>query len=318
MVMKRRTVIERVALTCIVAVLVAAWAGMACKKEKKEHITETIKKDTYAEFLTVETKPLIQENDVLDIETYISINWEKALSELGIIERPGADLWLTLDITKIEFCGADGECVQAFDFERSNRTDLNRAIKENDTDPQIFNRIKFYRGGFSDNYGKPSVRRGDDTAIIHFPIYEELGHRQGTLKIFGYMEVPPHYECKKGEEGIYEKIGSKVYDRGLVAAAAVNVADAEKVPLYSKRAKIAEEMEEIAKEEEQYIETVSVLADALRLRSSPSTSADTITTLKRGATLKVIEKSGDWYKVRTAAGQLGWAKAVHEGDILLD
>jgi hypothetical protein len=317
--MRKKSVRTRAILSCAVVVLVAAGLGMGCgKKEKKEHITEPIKKDTYATFLTVETKPLIQENDVLDIETYVSINWEKALAELGIIERPGEDLWLTLEITKIEFCGSNGECVQAFDFERDNRTDLNRAVKENDTDPQIFNRIKFYRGGFSDNYGKPSVRRGNDTAIIHFPVYQELGHRQGTLNIYGYMEVPPHYENKAGETGIYEKIGSKVYERGMVASAAVNAAETGKVPLYSKRAKVAEEAEEIAKEEEQYIETVHVLADALRLRTSPSTSADTITVLKRGAELKVIEKSGDWYKVRTSEGQLGWAKAVDKGDILLD
>jgi hypothetical protein len=316
---KRRIPGLRIALTVALAALVAVAAGMSCKKETKEkRVTKSIKQDVYAKFLTVETKPLVQENDVLDLETYISVNWEKALEELGIIERPGADLWLTLHITKMEFCDENGECVQAFDFERNDRSDLTAAIKENDTDPQVFDRIKFYRGGFSDNYGKPSVRRGEDTAIIHFPIYEELGHRLGSMKLYGYMEVPPHYEAKKGEEGIYEKVGSKIYDRGLIAAAAVDATAVDKVPLYSKRAKTVEEAEKIAEAEEKYLETVEVLADALRLRSSPDMSASTITTLKRGAKLKVIEKSGDWYKVRTEAGQLGWAKAVHEGNILLD
>jgi len=316
---KRRTHGLRIALTLAVAALVVVAVGMACKKDKTgKAVTEKIKEDVYQQFLTVETKPIIQENDVLDVETYISVNWEKALEVLGIIERPGADLWLTLHVTKIEFCGENDECIQAFDFERDSRSDLDKAIQENDTDPQVFDRIKFYRGGFSDNYGKPSVRRGEDTAIIHFPVYEELGHRQGKLNVYGYMEVPPHYEAKKGEEGIYEKVGSKIYDRGLIAAAVVDATGVDKVPLYSKRAKTAEEAEKIAEAEEKYLETVEVLADALRLRTSPNLSADTVATLKRGAKLKVIEKSGDWYKVRTEAGQLGWAKAVHEGNILLD
>jgi len=47
-------------------------------------------------------------------------------------------------------------------------------------------------------------------------------------------------------------------------------------------------------------------------------TADTVKVLARGTKLKVLEKSGDWYKVRTPQGELGWAKAVHEGDILLD
>jgi len=318
MVATRRISTLRITLTFAVAVAVAIAAGVSCKKGKQgKAITESIKEDVYGRFLVVETKPVVQENDVLDVETYISIEWEKALQELGVIERPGEDLWLTLYITKLEFCDTTDECIQEFDFERGNLLELKQAIKENDTDPQIFNRIKFYRGGFSDNYGKPSIRRGNDTAIIHFPVYQELGHRQGTLKLYGYMEVPPHYEPKEDEEGIYEKVGSKIYDRGLVAAVPVEAAGTDKVPLYSKRAKAEEETEEIA-EDEKYIETVEVLADALRLRSSPNLSADTIATLKRGEKLKVIEKSGDWYKVRTGAGQLGWAKAVHEGDILLD
>jgi hypothetical protein len=319
MIAKRRIPHLRLALALAVAALVAASAGLSCKKDSKEKsVTESLKRDVYKLFLTVETKPLIQENDVLDVETYVSLNWDKALEELGLIERPGSDLWLTLEITKIEFLGPDGECVQSFDFERGDRSEFDKAVKENDADPQIFNRIKFYRGGFSDNFERPSVRRGNDTAILHFPIYEELGHRQGTLKLYGYMEVPPHYEAKKGEEGIYEKIGSKVYDRGLIAEVPVDATGADRVPLYSKRAKTAEEEEKIAAAEEQYLETVEVLADALRLRETPNMSAGTITTLKRGAKLKVLEKSGDWYKVRTEGGQLGWAKAVHEGDILLD
>ncbi|MCP4231293.1 MAG: SH3 domain-containing protein [bacterium] len=66
------------------------------------------------------------------------------------------------------------------------------------------------------------------------------------------------------------------------------------------------------------IETVTVIADALRMRASPSLDADVVMVLDKGTRLDVLEKNESWYKVRTPDGQIGWAVAYYEGDIYLD
>lgn len=312
--MKRIILVGVIILVVVVVALLAIFLPRGCKKEERAEVARPLAEGIYADFVLVDAKPVVQDNDVLDVETYIKMNWDKALEKLGIYEREGHDLSLTLVLTKMEFDDAEGQRVQEIDFERGDLTRAKRGAEENNADPQIFNRIRFYRGGFTDNYEKPSARLGDDTAIVHFPVYQELGHRIGTLKVFGHVEVLSHYELKKGKTGIYEKIGPKKYDGGLLCELPIDATGVEPVPVYSKRVAVAAAPEV----EEEYIETVEVLADALRLRASPDMTADTVKVLKRGTELKVIEKSGDWYKVRTPQGELGWAKAVHEGDILLD
>jgi len=312
--MKKIILVGGIILVVVVVALLAIFLPRGCKKEERAEMARAPAEGIYADFVLVDAKPVVQDNDVLDIETYIKMNWDKALEKLGIYEREGHDLSLTLVLTKMEFDDAGGQRVQEIDFERGSLARVKQGAFENDTNPQIFNRIRFYRGGFSDNYDKPSVRLEDDTAIVHFPLYEELGHRVGTLKVFGHVEALSHYELKKGKAGIYEKVGPKKYDGGLLCALPIDATGVEPVPVYSKRVAVAAAPEA----EEKYIETVEVLADALRLRATPDMTAGTVKVLKRGTELKVIEKSGDWYKVRTPQGELGWAKAVHEGDVLLD
>lgn len=53
----------------------------------------------------------------------------------------------------------------------------------------------------------------------------------------------------------------------------------------------------------------------LNLRSGPGTSYRIITSLSYGKPLKLIRKSGSWYKVKTMGGTTGWVarKYVKEG-----
>jgi hypothetical protein len=67
------------------------------------------------------------------------------------------------------------------------------------------------------------------------------------------------------------------------------------------------------------LETVTVIPEGgLKLRDAPAFDAKTLEIIPRGTKLDVYEKSGEWYKVRTPAGHLGWAKSVNEGEVLLD
>lgn len=52
--------------------------------------------------------------------------------------------------------------------------------------------------------------------------------------------------------------------------------------------------------------TATVSGDGVNLRSQPNTSSGIITTLARGTALDVLGQQGDWYQVKTAAGQAGW------------
>lgn len=300
------------------AALVFALSVVGCKKGEEEEEAEVPAEGLYTDFLIIEAKPLVQKNDVLDIETHFTMNWDAALASLGVIEREGSDLWIGLVITKIEFLDADGEVVQVMDFERmSYRGILNAAI-EHDSDPQIFNRINYYRGGFTDNYQVHGERPDAMTAAVHFPVYQELGHRTGTFKIYGYVNVPRHYEEKEGKEGIYELVDPKMYDKGLLRTIPIDAGGLEPVPVYSKR--VGKTFTTVS--EEDYIETVTVLPSGLRLRDAPNLDAGVVEIMERGTKLEVIEKmedpEGDWYKVRTPEGNIGWARAFFEGDIYLD
>ena len=300
------------------AALVFALSAVGCKKGEEEEEVEGPAEGLYTDFLIIEAKPLVQENDVLDVETHFTMDWDSALESLGIIEREGADLWIGLVITKMEFLDADDDVIQAMDFEHQSYVALLNAAIEHDSDPQIFNRIKYYRGGFTDNYRIHGERPDDMTAAIHFPIYQELGHLTGTLKIYGYVNIPRHYEEKEGKEGIYELVDPKMFDAGLIRTILVDASGFEPVPVYSKRS--GEFTATI--EEEEYIETVTVLPAGLRLRDAPNLDASVVEVLERGTKLEVVEKmedpDGDWYKVRTPEGNIGWARAFFEGDIYLD
>ena len=57
-------------------------------------------------------------------------------------------------------------------------------------------------------------------------------------------------------------------------------------------------------------ETVYVTADSLNGRSEPSTSGRVVTSLPRGSSLTVIDRSGDWLKVSTEAATV-WVAAAH-------
>lgn len=316
--MKRRHWGKSVWAFVFAVALIVVLTTPGCKKGAEEKEAEVPTGGLYTDFLIIEAKPIIQENDVLDIETDITMNWDAALKSLGIIEREGSDLWIGLVITKMEFLDADGELVQTMDFERMSYVGLLNAAAEHDSDPQIFNRVNFYRGGFVDNYEIHGERPDAMTAAIHFPIYQELGHRTGTLKIYGYVNVPRHYEEKKGKEGIYELVDPKVYDKGLIRTIPIDAGGLEPVPVYSKRA--GKTLKTIS--EEDYIETVTVLPSGLRLREAPNLEAEVVEIMERGTKLEVLEKiqdpEGDWYKVRTPAGEVGWARAFYEGDIYLD
>jgi hypothetical protein len=53
-------------------------------------------------------------------------------------------------------------------------------------------------------------------------------------------------------------------------------------------------------------ETVEVAAEGARLRSDHSPSASVVVTLAAGTVLTVLDTEGEWYRVKTPAGQKGW------------
>ncbi len=53
--------------------------------------------------------------------------------------------------------------------------------------------------------------------------------------------------------------------------------------------------------------TVTVAATVLNLRSGPGTTYSAVTQVKSGTLLTVLDRQGDWFKVRTASGTVGWA-----------
>lgn len=55
------------------------------------------------------------------------------------------------------------------------------------------------------------------------------------------------------------------------------------------------------------IQTGTVSASVLNLRSDPGTSSKVIGSMTRGDKLSILESSGDWLKVKTSDGETGWA-----------
>lgn len=53
--------------------------------------------------------------------------------------------------------------------------------------------------------------------------------------------------------------------------------------------------------------SVTVAVAALNLRSGAGTSYSIVTRVTRGTSLSVLDRQGDWIKVKTAAGQVAWA-----------
>lgn len=54
-----------------------------------------------------------------------------------------------------------------------------------------------------------------------------------------------------------------------------------------------------------------VQVDSLRMRSGPGTSYEVSAGLVRGDRLTVLDRDGDWSKVRTAGGSVGWVSSMY-------
>jgi hypothetical protein len=52
--------------------------------------------------------------------------------------------------------------------------------------------------------------------------------------------------------------------------------------------------------------TVEVRSSAVNIREAPNTDSGIVFTAQQGDELKVIDKRGSWYKVRTGSGTTGW------------
>jgi len=63
--------------------------------------------------------------------------------------------------------------------------------------------------------------------------------------------------------------------------------------------------------EETPIGTVKVSASTLNVRSEASTSAAVIAHARRGERLAVLADNGEWLRVRTGGGEVGWVAAQH-------
>ncbi|MDU6115069.1 MAG: SH3 domain-containing protein, partial [Paeniclostridium sordellii] len=53
--------------------------------------------------------------------------------------------------------------------------------------------------------------------------------------------------------------------------------------------------------------TGTVTADALHVRSGPSTNYSKITKVYQGQTVSIIESSNGWHKIKTPSGHVGWS-----------
>ncbi len=54
---------------------------------------------------------------------------------------------------------------------------------------------------------------------------------------------------------------------------------------------------------------VEVQSSSVNIREAPTTDSSIVFTAQRGDELKVIDKRGTWYKVRTWSGTTGWVRA---------
>ena len=55
--------------------------------------------------------------------------------------------------------------------------------------------------------------------------------------------------------------------------------------------------------------SVEVQGSVANIREAPTTNSAVVTTVQQGNRLKVIERSGDWYRVETPSGKTGWLHA---------
>ena len=53
----------------------------------------------------------------------------------------------------------------------------------------------------------------------------------------------------------------------------------------------------------------TVTADALNVRSGPSTSYGITTKLYKGDKVEILETSNGWHKIKASNGKIGWAPA---------
>lgn len=58
-----------------------------------------------------------------------------------------------------------------------------------------------------------------------------------------------------------------------------------------------------------YADSVTVSASVINLRSGPGTGYATVGQVARGTRLEVLERKGDWIKVKTPAGKMAWVAA---------
>ena len=54
-----------------------------------------------------------------------------------------------------------------------------------------------------------------------------------------------------------------------------------------------------------------VTVEVLNLRSKPNTSSDVVSKLKQNDKVTLLERSGEWYKVKTSNGDIGWASSEY-------
>ncbi len=57
---------------------------------------------------------------------------------------------------------------------------------------------------------------------------------------------------------------------------------------------------------------VQVIASALNVRAEPDLKSDKVTVLSKGTVVQVLGRSGQWIKIKTAQGDVGYIKASPE------
>lgn len=54
-----------------------------------------------------------------------------------------------------------------------------------------------------------------------------------------------------------------------------------------------------------------VTVEVLNLRSKPNTSSDVVSKLKQNDKVTLLERSGEWYKIKTSGSDIGWASSEY-------